>query len=148
MAAIFDLLELKDELTSYLSSNYENFGTPTFSISEDGSTLSFTFDLTLEGIDDAILFEVSVSDNGSTICRAFFDVLPKNEYTLNLINDFNCEVFFFKAYITKHDGFLVLENNFICLNIGEVKVTFSYFVNVLGALSFNDLFRKLTLITR
>lgn len=110
---------------------------------DSGEKVQATANLTLKGADDDIYADFNFYPNGVCQYLFTFDKLAKTPKTLDLVNTFNEEALWFKAFID--DKFLRLSH--IMLNMTEDMVAV-YTDRVLDNLTDDDLKEYLLPLTR
>ncbi|MDD5884482.1 MAG: YbjN domain-containing protein [Erysipelotrichaceae bacterium] len=78
---------------------------------DDGKKLKISGNIRIKGHDDAIFVTLECGEVGFAVMTMVFDKIEKTEYTLDLVNRFNCEQWFFRCFI-RDDGYLVLDSCF------------------------------------
>lgn len=96
--------------------------------------------------DDDVQVIITAYSGGGAEFRAVFDKIEKTTDILNLLNDFNHNNIFFKAFI-RDDGFLELEHFFICFEEAMFKSYSGEFLSRLAGLSSNEYLQELTKYT-
>ena len=102
--------------------------------------------VTLKNHDDDIYVEISAYTGGGCTMRAVFDKIDKTTSALSLLNDFNEDSFYFKAYI-RDDGYLTVKHAFIVLDESSYKDCASEFLGRVAGLADNEILQKLTRLT-
>jgi hypothetical protein len=106
----------------------KNWSNITFSYSqEDKESIKVTADVTLNGFDDGIMLIINGHTDGATAFRAVFDKLEATPQSLQLLNKFNDENIYFKAYI-RDDGYLELVHFCITYDESAYKESASEFL--------------------
>jgi hypothetical protein len=78
--------------------------------------------------------------------RAVFDKLDKTNRSLDLVNTFNDNSLFFKAYI-REDSYLEIDHTFFCYNEADLEDYSSEFMYKLANLSDNETLQAITKMT-
>lgn len=100
----------------------------------------------LDNIKGGVRAMIKAFSGGGTICRAVFDKIEPTEEVLKLINQFNEEDYFFKAFI-REDGFLELSSFFVAYEINMFKSYASEFLYRLADLADNGIIQTLASFT-
>ena len=85
-------------------------------------------DLTLKGCDDGILASFKFFTGGNVALDFYFDHLEANAHTLSLLNDFNNNVYYLKAFISDK-GYLVVSAPVEYLNLDTLDETMARVMN-------------------
>ena len=118
-----------------------------FEYEQDDETLTVSANVTLNNHDDDVYVEIYAYTGGSCSMRAVFDKLDKNLTTLNLLNDFNDSVNYFKAYV-RDDGYLEIKHFFMVLDETSYQDCVGEFLSRLGGLADNEILQRITKLTR
>ena len=70
-------------------------------------------EITINSLNCNVMAVITVYSGGGTLFRAIFDKIEKTPKTLNLVNAYNSNGSFFKAFI-RDDDYLELEHYFVC----------------------------------
>lgn|SRR5574344_1893879 len=109
---------------------------------EDGN-LEMNFTIELKGIKGSIYVNPSFYPNGNFEFRLVFDEMEINETNLEAINEFNNEMYWFKACINKK-GYLVLNNSNYGLEAEIAIDAFSFYFSLLTDQDYLPIIKKLT----
>lgn len=102
--------------------------------------------LTLNNHDDDIEAIIAAYPGGGAVFRAVFDKIEKTEAVLGLLNDFNNDDPFFKAFV-REDEYLELRHFFVCYEEAMFKSYAGEFLARLAGLADNKILQELTLYT-
>ena len=86
-----------ERVVQTLKLNYDKI---TFDVKVKERSLYVTADLSINGLDDSVYFNVELFENKVVIIEFVFDKLDKTLRSYELINKFNEESYFLKASIT------------------------------------------------
>ena len=127
-----------------LEKNWKNI---TFSYKQEGKDeLKVDAEVELNGFDDNIMLIINGTAGGGFWCRAVFDKIEKTPEALEIVNAFNDGEIFFKAYI-REDGYLELDNFFICYDEKVYGEYASEFLIRLADLNENEYMQQLSHLT-
>lgn len=141
-------INIKRALTFLKRSLDKDWGKIDFKYSQESKDeIKATAEVTLNGFDDDIMLIINGYAGGGTSFRAVFDKIEKNPQTLALVNEFNDNNAFFKAFI-RTDGYLELCNFFICFDECMYRDYGSEFLYRVVDLQKNDTMKKLSALTK
>ncbi len=124
----------------------KEWGKIDFEYSSSKDEVSATANLTLNNHDDDIRAIITAYPGGGAVFRAVFDKIEKTSEVMSLLNDFNYDNAFFKAFI-RDDGYLELRHFFICFEANMFKSYGGEFMSRLARLADNEYLKKLTRYT-
>ena len=113
---------------------------------EENGIKAVASNITLNGFDDDIMLIIRGYEGGGFVCRAVFDKIEKTTEALELLNQFNDNNSFFKAFI-REDGYLELCNFFICYDVKVYKEYGSEFLCRAADLNQDEAMTRLTALT-
>ncbi len=107
-------LNLKKALAYMKKDLSKNFGKLDFEYENEGDKIIAKASVTLKRFDDGIFVKFVGTDKGLILGTAVFDKLEPSYDAFSLINNYNDNHIYFKAFI-RDDGYLVFENaRFYC----------------------------------
>ena len=115
--------------------------------STDNGIKAVASDITLNGFDDDIMLIIRGYEGGGFVCRAVFDKIEKTPHALDLLNTFNDNSAFFKAFI-REDGYLELYHFFVCYDVKVYKEYGSEFLCRAADLNKDDAMVELASLTK
>ena len=139
-------LNLKKIMSSMKKNLSKEWGKIDFDYKLEKDELTISANLTLNNHDDDIQVAINIYEGGGSNFRAIFDKLEKTEYTYKLVNEFNDDDPFFKAFI-RNDGYLELTNFFICYEPDQLEAYGNEFLLRLAELADNEILKQLTRLT-
>ena len=114
---------------------------------EENGIKAVASDITLNGFDDNIMLIIRGYEGGGFVCRAVFDKIDKTPHALDLLNTFNDNSAFFKAFI-REDGYLELYHFFVCYDVKVYKEYGSEFLCRAADLNKDDTMVELASLTK
>lgn len=93
----------------------------------DNDEIKVKSSVTLTNVDDDILIIINVYSSGRCGFRAVFDKIEKTGEALYLVNQFNDERSYFKAYI-REDGYLEFKHLTVCYDLKNLVTYASDFL--------------------
>ncbi len=114
---------------------------------EDDCFKAVATGLTLKGIDDDIFISIRGYRSGGIMFTLIFDTLPLTARNLDLVNTFNEEDPYFKAYISEEKNYLKLENFHLCYEESEFESAVGEFFARVVDLNEDKNFVKLASLT-
>ena len=118
----------------------------TFEYELEDDEASATANITLNNHDDDIRVILTVYPSSMCNFRAVFDKLDKTNRSLDLVNTFNDNSLFFKAYI-REDSYLEIDHTFFCYNEADLEDYSNEFMYKLANLADNETLQAITKMT-
>ena len=141
-------LNMKKALKLIQKDLEKNWKSITFSYEQTGKDeIKVNADVNLNAFDDDITLVIKGTAGGGFWCRAVFDKIDKTPEVLDLVNSFNDDEIFFKAYV-RDDGYLELTNFFICYDEKVYGEYASEFLIRLADLDENQYMKQLSALTK
>ncbi len=105
-------------------------------------------DVTLKAYGDrgSILLTIDVYESNTLIFNFVFDKLPVNNYTLQLVHNFNRDNIWFRAFI-RNDGYLVLAHTGCEVDENTILPYMKGIINALTSDSITNLARPMVSLT-
>lgn len=116
-----------------------------YEIADEGKRSTASANLTLGGTASVYVF-FNAYPGGGAWFRAVFDKIEKSPAVLSLINDFNDDNLFFKAYVTEK-GYLELDHFFVADTEDTYRYYAGEFLSRLAKLASHETLKKLTDLT-
>lgn len=135
-----NIKKIKAYLEKELSKKWANLD---FECEYEKDSVTFAASLTLNNHDDDIRAIIEAYEGGGSLFRAVFDKIDLTEDVLRLLNEFNADDPFFKAYV-REDGFLELRHFFVCYDESMFKSYASEFLIRLADMADNEILQALT----
>ncbi len=117
----------------------------TYKAERDEATAQAT-GVTLNNHDDDISVLITVYSGGGSVFRAVFDKIEKTNEVLALLQQFNYDDPFFKAFV-RDDGYLELRHYFVCYEVNMFKNYAGEFMSRLAGLADDKNLQNLTRYT-
>lgn len=143
MALKLNLTKIMGYVKKELKSDWKKLN---FTYKHEKDEINVAASLTLNNHDDDIRAIINVYIGGGATFRAVFDKIEKTSEVLSLVNDFNDDNLFFKAFV-RDDGYLELRHFMVCYDEKIFKDYSGEFLSRLAKLADNKILQKLTKLT-